>query len=463
MECLSLRRVAEAVNGNLINFTGDDINITGVSTDSRKIKEGDMFIALCGLNMDGHDYAQKAIKSGAAIAMVERGIEGNIPQIIVEDTAIALKKLAGYYRNMFDIEVIGVTGSTGKTSTKEIIACVLSQKFNVHKTMKNFNNEIGLPLTIFELEKDNEISILEMGMNNLGEIERLAEVARPSIGVITNIGTAHIENLISRDNILIAKMEMTTYFDDKSILIINSDDDYLSKTLNKKYDVKRISIKGTGDYNAYDIINHGEYGVEFKCIYRDQNCKFTINVPGIHNIYNALFAIAIGDIFDMDSKLVQAGIDSFKATSQRMNIINMDEDGGGGIKIINDCYNANPDSMKAALDVLKSYENNRRIALLGDMYELGSYSEEAHIYIGNYLKDKCDMFIGVGEDAIYMYNEAKLEANIDSHYFKNKDEASAYLKSIIRKNDVILIKASRGMKMEDITNYLLEHGKKGIR
>lgn len=453
---LSLKMVAEAVNGNIINFTGDEIYITGVSTDSRKIKKGDVFIALCGLNMDGHDYAENAIKSGAAIAMVSREIEGSIPQIVVKDTSIALKKLASYYRNMFDIPIVGVTGSTGKTSTKEMIACVLSQKFNVHKTMKNFNNEIGLPLTIFEIEKNNEISILEMGMNNLGEIKRLAEVARPSIGVITNIGTAHIENLVSRDNIYKAKMEITTYFDDKSILVINSDDDYLSKTVNKKYEVKRVSTQGMGDYNACEIINHGEYGVEFKCIYRDENCKFIINVPGIHNIYNALFAIAIGDIFDMDTKLVQAGIASFKPTSQRMNIINMDNK----IKIINDCYNANPDSMKAALDVLKSYGNNRRIAVLGDMLELGSYSEEAHRYIGNYLKDKCDIFIGIGNDAIYMYNEAKLD--VDSHYFKCKDEANLYLKSIIAENDVILIKASRGMKMEDITNYLLVDGKKGI-
>lgn len=456
MEELSLKCILHAVDGILINHEREDIIIRGVSTDSRKIKAGDVFIALKGINMDGHEYVDKAYKSGAVIAIVSRKVNCDIPQIIVEDTFVALKKLAASYRKLFDIPVIGVTGSTGKTSTKEIIAAVLQQDFNIHKTMMNYNNEIGLPMTIFELNSNNEISILEMGMNNLGEIKRLSEIAKPSIGVITNIGTAHIENLGSRENILKAKMEITSYFDENSILIINGDDEYLSRLIKDKFDIIKVSRNNKGNYNAFDIVSYGELGVEFKCIYRNEIFKFKINVPGQHNIYNALCAIAIGDIFNMNIKEIQAGLENYKPVGQRMNIINMNED----IKILNDCYNANPDSMKAALDVLSAYEKRRKIAILGDMFELGDFSEDAHKQVGNYLKDKCDLLIAVGDDAIYIFNEAK--KNIESHYFESKDEASSYISSIIKAGDVVLIKASRGMKMEDITNYLLEVGKKGI-
>lgn len=460
MEELSVKDILQAVGGTLINNDSNDfsgkISVLGVGTDSRKIKTGEVFIALNGLNMDGHEYVDIAYKNGAILSIVSRKIDSNIPQIIVEDTYLALKSLAEYYRTLFDISIIAVTGSTGKTSTKEMIGAVLEQKFNVHKTRMNFNNEIGLPLTVFEMNRENEVSILEMGMNNLGEIKALTQIARPTIGVITNIGSAHIENLGSKENILKAKMEMTTYFNENSLLIINSDDEFLSRIEKDKYDIIKISMNNNGDYNAFDIVNLGGNGVEFSCYYKKVVNKFKINSPGKHNVYNALCAIAIGEIFNMEVETIKLGIENYKSVGQRMNIINMEQD----IKIINDCYNANPDSMKAALDVLVTFEDRRRIALLGDMLELGSYSVEAHEQIGNYLKDKCDILISVGNEAIHMYNKAK--KYVDAHYFRTKDEAKDYISSIIKAGDVILIKASRGMKMENITNYLLEDRKKGL-
>jgi len=462
MEVLSLKEITSAVEGVLIKRQqeqeqeNEGLLISGVAIDSRKVIANSIFIALIGINADGHEYVAEASENGAALAIVSRRIDCNIQQILVKDTGIALKKLAAYYRSSFNIPVIGVTGSTGKTSTKEIIASVLEQKYNVHKTMMNYNNEIGLPLTILELNKENEISILEMGMNNLGEIKRLAEISRPSIGVITNIGTAHIENLGSRENILKAKMEITTYFSEDSLLIVNGDDELLSGLLNTNYTLIKISMNNNGDYNAFEIVDLGEMGVEFKCKYKNEVCKFKINAPGKHNIYNALSAIAIGHFFNMSVKDIQVGLENYKPVGERMNIIKLRD----RIKIINDCYNANPDSMKAALDVLATFEGGRKIAILGDMFELGSFSEAAHQDIGKYSKDRCNILIAIGNMAVHIYNEAK--ENAESYYFKTKDEANSYIRSIIKEGDIILIKASRGMKMEDITNYLVEDGKRVI-
>ncbi|EYE88407.1 UDP-N-acetylmuramoyl-tripeptide--D-alanyl-D-alanine ligase [Fervidicella metallireducens AeB] len=434
----------------------EDFLIKGISTDSRNIKDGDLFIALIGQKFDGHEFVQSCYERGAAAVLVSKKVDVDCPQIIVNDTLAALREIARYYRDKFKTPIIAVTGSTGKTSTKEMIASVLKEKFNVHKTKQNFNNEIGLPLTLFELEKEHEISVLEMGMNNLGEIERLAYIARPTIGVITNIGTAHIENLGSRENIMKAKMEITSFFDNKNTLIVNGDDEYLSTLENLPFKLIKVSTKGRGDYNAVDIVNLGENGVEFKCNYKGKIHDFRIIVPGIHNVYNALVAIAIADIYNLTVDEVINGIINFKPGKLRMDIINLEN----GIKIINDCYNANLDSMKAALDVLGDYKNNRRIAVLGDMFELGSFSEKAHKEVGSYAKDKCDLLIAVGNDARFIFEESN--KSITSIYFKTKEEACRFLNTEIKDKDVILIKASRGMKMEYITNCITEGRKRGI-
>lgn len=448
MESLKINEIVMCINGSADNITSN-FEITGISTDSRSIKNGELFIALIGKNFDGHNYIQEVFKKGAAAVIVSKKIECNYPIIVVKDTLEGLKKIAAYYKQKFYIPVIAVTGSTGKTSTKEMIASVLQEKFNVHKTQQNFNNEIGLPHSLFDLNKGHEISVLEMGMNNPGEIKRLVEIARPDIGVITNIGTAHIENLGSRENILNAKMEVATYFNCDSLLIINSDDEYLSKINNKGYKIIGVSINGNGDYNAESINNLGEKGIEFKCEIRGKKHTFKINLPGIHNVYNALFAIAIGDLYNVNVKKMKSGILNFKPGKMRMDIIELNDK----IKIINDCYNANPDSMKAALDVLASYKNNRKIAILGDMYELGSYSEDSHRQTGRYAKGKCDILMAVGEQARFIYEECK--DSMESYYFKTKEEACISIKQLIKQGDAILIKASRAMNMEYITNFII--------
>lgn len=454
MECLGINEISEAVEGKLINCN-ENLDIRSVSTDSRKINKGDLFIALVGDNFDGHKFVDISINEGALAALVSKEVSVNCPQVIVEDTNIALKTLASYYRSKFKLPVVAITGSTGKTSTKEMIASVLEEKLNVHKTLKNFNNEIGLPLTIFNINNSHQVSILEMGMNNLGEIKRLAEIARPSIGVITNIGTAHIENLGSRENIFKAKMEISTFFENTSTLIVNGDDEYLSTINNRPYKIIKTSIYEKGDYNATCVNNLGEEGVEFTANYRGNNHLFRVNVPGIHNVYNALAAIAIGDMFDLSVEQIKQGISNYRPVGSRMNIINLNDD----IKIIDDCYNANLDSMKAAINVLSTF-NGRRIAVLGDMFELGDFREEAHRQVGKHLRDKCDLVITVGESSKYISEETKDEIN--SRHFDTKEDACLYIKSIVKGKDVLLIKASRGMKMEEIINSLIEDRKRGI-
>lgn len=452
METLRINEIVDCLDGRAKNIS-KDIEIKGVSTDSRNIGNGELFVALVGKSFDGHNYINEVFKRGAAAAVVSRDIECDYPIIVVNDTLEGLKKIAACYKLRFSIPVIAVTGSTGKTSTKEMISSVLQEKYNLHKTEQNFNNEIGLPHTLFNLNKDHEISVLEMGMNNPGEIQRLADIARPTVGIITNVGTAHIENLGTRENILNAKMEITTYFNSDNVLIINSDDEYLSKIENKDYKILGVSIEGKGNYNAYNIINLGEKGIEFSCEVREEKHKFKISLPGIHNVYNALFGIAVGDMYDVDVEQMKAGILNFNPGKMRMDIIDVN----GSIKIINDCYNANPDSMKAALNVLAAYRDNRKIAILGDMYELGSYSEEGHRNTGIYAKDKCDILVAVGEHARFIYEECK--SSIESYYFKTKEEAWVSIKGLIKQRDAILIKASRAMNMEIITNYIIEDRK----
>ncbi len=455
MEALNIKEIVSATGGTLVNCS-EDMIVNGISTDSRDINAGDLFVALKGKNFNGHDFIPKALESGCTAVLASEEIEDNIPLIKVDDTLEALKLLAKYYRSKFSYPVIAVTGSTGKTSTKEMISSILSQKFKVHKTRKNYNNEIGLPLTIFDMSNKYDVSVIELGMSNLGEIKRLVDIARPDIAVITNIGTAHIENLKTRKNIFKAKMEITTYFNSDNLLIVNGDDDYLSAVSNKNYNIIKTSISNKGNYNAEDIINLGSKGIEFTSKYKGNKYKFKINAPGIHNVYNALMGIAVADKFNLSLEQLIDGIYNYKPSNMRNDIIELPD----GIRIINDCYNANLDSMKAAIDVLNSISNGRRIAILGDMYELGDFSIKAHKDVGIYLKDKCDILISVGQDAKYIYDEAV--NNMKAYYFRTKEEACQLIKKIITNNDTILVKASRAMQMESVVDFIVKDRKRGI-
>ncbi|MCT4621326.1 MAG: UDP-N-acetylmuramoyl-tripeptide--D-alanyl-D-alanine ligase [Marinisporobacter sp.] len=458
---LSIKEMVEATKGNLIKGDSKDL-VYGISTDSRSIKDKELFIPLVGENFNGHDFIEKAIQNGANAIFVSEEYEGSLFEekglsiIRVKDTLKALQDLAKYYVSKFPIPIIGVTGSTGKTSTKEIIYSVLSKKYKVLKNKGNFNNHIGLPLTVFGLNEEHEIGILEMGMSGFGEINLLADLVKPDVAVITNIGLSHIEHLGSQENILKAKMEITNYFSEKSTLIVNGDDKLLKTLNNKNMDYEKcfIGLEKDCHYQGVHINDQGEEGIHFHVKINDEMYPFTLNVPGQHNIYNALCAIAVGCKFNMDIASIQEGIKEFKGSKMRMHIFTTH----GKIKVINDAYNASPDSMGAAINVL-SKMTNRKIAILGDMLEMGEYAKYGHCDVGRGVADnKIDILIAVGTNANHIAKGA-IENKFDQekvYVCKDNEEVMEILKNILKKEDVVLIKGSRGMRMEEIVQYIQE-------
>lgn len=453
MECLGIEEVIHACGA--ISFNSDIKQITGIATDSRKLQSGNMFVALRGENFDGHDYAETAVKNGAAIVLSHQKLSHNIPYLLVEDTQIALHRLAKYYKSKFKIPFIAVTGSSGKTTTKDMIASILSEKYNVLKTDGNFNNAIGLPLTLFKLEKSHEICVLEMGMNSLGEIEVLADIVRPDVGVITNIGTAHIEKLKNRESILKAKAEIFTYFDSGNTAVINGDNDMLKKLHDKPYKIIRYGMDSHNDLRAINIVEKGEAGISFDVIYERKASNYQVHMPGIHNVYNALSAISIALMYGLTKNEIDEGLKNFKPSKMRMEVFN----GIMNTKIINDAYNANPDSMQAAINVLASMEAlGRKVCILGDMFELGEFSKEGHRLVGKFAaENNVEVIIAVGKMSGEIIKGAKMfGANIMLYSFDCITEVIVNLKDIIKYNDIILIKGSRGMYMENIVESLRE-------
>ncbi len=458
MEKMTVQEIARAVQGE-IEFGIPSAQVKGVSTDSRTINKGDLFIPIKGPRYDGHDFIKSAIENGAACVLSEKGIgiEGNHSIIMVKDTANALKALAKHYRRKFNIKVIAVTGSTGKTTTKNIIAHVLSSHFNVLKTEGNYNNEIGLPLTVFNISPQHQVLVLEMGMSGFGEIAALTDIAMPDIVVITNIGVAHIEKLGSRENILKAKTEIFNGFTGKGLAVLNGDDPYLLTIQGQnRFDKVYYSIKKekSGFLTAYDI-KTADSGISFKVDISGQGQLFSIPVPGEHNVYNALAAIAVAIHLKVPVHKIKHALDSITMDKGRMNIITTDD----GLKIIDDCYNANPDSTAAAIRVLAQMGEGRKIAVLGDMLELGNYSEWGHRYIGQIAeREAIDILACVGQNAAFIGKEAIEQgmSNGQVRHFDRKKDAIEYLKASIRPGDTILVKGSRGMGMEEIISGMLE-------
>ena len=454
MESLGIEEVIHAIRAIPFNLSGVS-NITGIATDSRKLQRGDLFVAFKGENFDGHDYAETAIKNGAAIVLSHQKLEEDIPYLLVEDTLIALQKLAKHYRNRFKIPFVAITGSSGKTTTKDMIASILSEKYNVLKTEGNFNNAIGLPLTLFKLRKDHEICVLEMGMSSLGEIELLADIVRPEAGVITNVGTAHIEFLKSRESILKAKTELFTYFNIGNTAVINGDNDMLQNLHDKSYKIIRYGLENQNECRAFNIIEKGEAGIGFDVEYEGKEENYHVPIPGIHNVYNALSAICIAKMYGLTKNEIDAGLYNYKPSKMRMEIFK----GLMNTKIINDAYNANPDSMKAAINVLASMETqDRRVCILGDMFELGEFAKEGHQAVGRYAaENNADVIVAVGEMANEIINGASLVGTNKMLYsFESISDVIDNLEDIIRLNDIILIKGSRGMFMEKIVESLRE-------
>lgn len=454
MEQLNIKDILKATEGKLLKGNMDSI-IKNISTDSRNIGENDLFIPIVGEKLDGHMYIKQAVLNGATTVLTEKdidisGINANIIKVL--DTKKAYLDVARSYRQMFNIPFIGVVGSVGKTSTKDMIASVLSTKMNVLKTEGNFNNEIGVPITILRVDKTKDVAILEMGMNHKGEISRLTKAVLPNYVVISNIGVSHIENLGSRENILKAKLEVLEGLDENGIVFLNNDDDMLHKVLPQiPFKTITYGIKEESDYKAINIKNNGEEGVEFDIVIEDKSYHLKINALGKHNVYNALSSIAIARSMNISMDDIVLGISNFKAGKMRLNI----ED-RGNFKIINDSYNASTDSMKSAIDVLESVSKNKRsIAVLGDMLELGDYAKIEHEKVGEYINTKdIDCILTVGNNSKYISDTLRKNGHKDIYSFSNNKEALEFLNNFIRKDDIILFKASRGMKLEEIINGL---------
>ena len=451
---LILDEIIRAMGGKYAGDTGNAV-ITGVSTDSRTIRPGDLFIPLIGENFDGHDFIGDAFEKGAAASLTQR-VTVNFPGktvIPVNDTLKALQDLAACYRSRFDIPFIGITGSVGKTSTKEMVACAIGARYNVLKNEGNLNNEIGVPLTIFRLEDGYEAAVVEMGMSAPGEISALAAIVRPRVGIITNIGISHIEKMGSRSNILKAKLEILDGLQPGGLLVLNGDDVMLSGA--QSLLGCRTVTYGLGegvDYMAYNIRSYGESGIKFDIM--DEGIEYEIHVPapGIHNVYNALAALAAGRELGVPVRELASGISCYSPGEMRLNIIKT-----GGFTVINDAYNASPQSVKAALDVLGELVAERRIAVLGDMLELGEWSSSAHKETGGYAAGKkLDCIVTVGLRALDIAKGA-IEAGAapeKTASFMSNAEALDFLKNALRPGDAILVKGSRGMKMEEIVRSL---------
>ncbi|MCH5185997.1 MAG: UDP-N-acetylmuramoyl-tripeptide--D-alanyl-D-alanine ligase [Oscillospiraceae bacterium] len=448
---LTAGEIARACRGEIL--CDENITVNDIVTDSRKAGNGTAFVAISGENVDGHDFVGSALESGAALAVVNREYKSEETKIIkVDDTVAALGDIAKYYKSKFDVKTTAVTGSVGKTTTKDMISSVFNRKYKTLTTKGNFNNHIGLPLTIFGLRKEHEAALTEMGMSGFGEIHYLADIARPDTAVISNIGLSHIEKLGSREGILKAKLEICDFFDDNSTLIVNGDDELLYPAAKKlPYRVVSFGIKNPdADFKAYDIKDNGINGVEFSVVIYDKEHRINVKTAGVHNVYNALAAVCAGVNYGISAEDIKIGIEEYISSGMRMNIEDI-----GGITVINDCYNACPASVEAGLNVLKSAEANRRIAMLGDMLEIGEYSKDAHFKAGTLAAKCADCLLCAGNEADNMKNGALKGGIKEAHTFANSSELAAFAEDYVSPGDAVLIKASRGMKFEVIYKEIL--------
>ena len=462
---ITVNKIVEICNGKLLS--GDEnIQVKTYSKDTRTLNKGDMYLGIKGEKINGNDYIEQAFINGAIGCITDENVSEKIINkykkekviIKVENTIKAIQELAKYKRSLYDIPVIAVTGSVGKTSTKDIIANVLGQKYKVLKTEGNMNNHIGLPMTLLKL-KDHTAVVVEMGMNHFGEISVLTSIAKPTICVITNIGTSHIGNLGSRENILKAKLEILEGCKNPKV-IINNDNDLLHKWYvenKEKYDIKTYGINEKSLFNAENI-ELQEQSSSFDCNIDGETKNITINVGGEHFILNALCAITVGKEMGISSDKIVKGIESFELTQKRMDMKKLDN----GALIINDAYNASFESMKASLKVLAEYKEHRKIAVLGDMFELGDFAKGLHENVGKEVaKNKIDILIASGENSKYIVEKAKEGLKSENiYYFEDKEKIEELLLKIVKPNDVILFKASNGMQFYKLAERMVEIWKK---
>ena len=443
---MKVYEIVEATRGILVSGNKDD-EINFFSQDSRQMTNGGMYIPLKGERFDGHNFIERAFQTGAQAIISEKDVNYEDKIVIkVKDTHQALKDMASYLRNHRSVKVVGVTGSVGKTSTRDMVYSVVKQKYKTLKTEGNYNNEIGLPLTILRYH-DEEVLVLEMGMNHLQEMSRLSMIARPDIACITNVGTAHIGELGSRENILKAKLEIINGMKEGSTLIINQDNDMLQTVELPHLNVVRVGKGKEASIQASHIVLE-ETKSSFEVEYQVKKEIIEVPVQGEHNISNALIAIAVGIELNISLEDIKKGIQEFKLTKNRMDILEKNHK-----TIIDGTYNASVDSMKSSIDVLANYKK-RKVAILADMLELGDYSQQLHEKVGSYVASKgIDILVCVGKEAKYIYQKAR-ESMKDVYYFESNQEVIARLDELLKEDDVILVKGSHSMNLKEVVEKI---------
>lgn len=450
----TVKDILGAVKGKLLSGSPEEM-LTGLSTDTRRINSGELFVAIKGGNFDGHSFILDAVAKGAGCVLVQEGGITNanfkLPDksfISVNDSIKALGDIGNFHRSRFNIPIIGITGSNGKTTTKEMINAILSKKFNTLKNFGTENNNIGVPLTLMRLNGNHNIAILEMGTNHLGEIRRLSEIARPTMAVITNIGPAHLEYLEDVDTVLKAKLEIIEYMEKDGKIVLNADDESL-RTLKTNPKAVWFGFNKEADFYA-DKINLEPLGIDFRL---NGKWDISLGVLGRHNVYNALAAIACGLNFGVPIDDIKDALKEFKVPNMRMEVKRF-----GDIKIINDTYNANPQSMKQAIEALRDMiTEGRKVLVLGDMLELGTFSGRFHHLVGRQAAESgIDLIVAVGKLAEHIAEGAQ-EAGMSQSKIKLcsvTKEACEKVAKFIKKGDTILVKGSRAMKMEGIVSEL---------
>ena len=449
MKPFTLAEIAAACGGTYVGSEAmKSAVITSVERDSRQIKDGSLFLAIPGERADGQKKKKKCYAAGAVCAVCERAPQhAEKPYILVPSTLQAVKKIAKAYREKFDIPVIGVSGSVGKTSTKEMLYAVLSQKFKTHKTQGNLNNELGVPLTLLAMPEDTEAAVIEMGISGFGEMTRLSAMAQPTICVLTVIGSCHLENLGDLDGVLRAKTEMFQNARPGASFVLNGDDEKLA-TLRSVNGTEPVfyGISDKNRYYAENIQNNGEGGVSCTLCYDDTRLDVLIPAIGNYMVANALAATAVGKLLGMSDDEIKAGVQAYKTVGSRANVIKT-----GGIRIIDDCYNANPNSVRASVDTLVNF-GGRTVAILGDMKELGTNELPLHFETGRYARAKgVALVLAVGPLA------KELAKGADGRWFESVEALEQVLPELLLPGDTVLVKASHSMQFEKITAFLRKH------
>lgn len=449
---LSLDEIVKATKGKLLLNNNKEVEY--ISTSSKDIKENTLFIPIKGEKYDGHAFLEDAYNNGCRIFLIDKNHEfykKDISLIEVNDTLLALGSLARFYLDKFNVDLIGVTGSVGKTSTRDIIYSVLNEKYKTLKNELNYNNEIGIPKTLFNLDYSYEKAVIEMGIDKKGDISYFKTIAPLKHAVISNIGLSHIANFKNQEGIFHAKMEIAKDFNKENTLIVNGDDNFLKTLKDKKLPYNLLTYGFDKDNTIYCVsykIVNGK--INFKVNFKNKIYDYTIPSIAKHNIYNAMSAILIGNLYNLTYEEIKKGLESVSFTEGRLTIINKKD-----ITIINDCYNASLDSIKSALNVLSTFKT-RKVAILGDVLETGSYEEEIHKNIGKSIIGNTDILILVGDSIKYTYDEViKNNFNKGNIYvFNTYEDVIKNIDNIIKKGDTILLKASHGIKLSNVVEYL---------